>query len=279
MYESDRNKEPAVLDGHASATDDTNPRPTVVVPKLGFYNFMRLSRELRLIIWDMAIRDQTYHQPGGGAMCYLQSTVALREYVKVSDIPSNPKFLPAICFVSKKNREEEIAAVIEGSKFMIASIHDNNFLQIFLKAEPGRLELCRDLSFDFFSRFPSSYEKNADLELAALCTGLHTIKMTFHFEPLTYFVQEDEEDPMVMSRRARALNELFEEFRLQRLLDCKCLKNITIEHTSQNVAEATKAGVQLGELLKTKFSQLSPPQTVTVYYTRQPPRPRFRMYY
>jgi hypothetical protein len=239
---------------------------------------MQLAREIRFVIWDLAIRDEPYEQPNGFGMRYFVDTIALREYVKVNDDPLSPKFLPAICSVSEITKEEIIAVFVEGSKFMVASINDNTFLQTFLKAAPGRLELCRDLSFDFFSRFPSRYEKNADLELAVLCSGLRTIKLTFHFEPLTYFVMSNE-DNMTLSRRARSPDQLSEHFKLQRLLDCRSLKSITIEQNSE-VVEAVRAANDLGELIRIKFSQLSPPQHVGVHYTRQAPRPRrFYTYY
>jgi len=171
-------------------------------------------------------------------------------------------------------KEEIIAVFVEGSKFMVASINDNTFLQTFLKAALGRLELCRDLSFDFFSRFPSGYENNADLELAALCNGLHRIKLTFHFEPLTYFVMVNE-DNLSLSRRARSLDQLFEHSKLQRLLDCRSLKNTTIEQNSEVMMEAVRAANDLEALIRFEFSQLSPPQHVGVHYTRQAPRPRW----
>ncbi|KAH5062417.1 hypothetical protein HBH96_065870 [Parastagonospora nodorum] len=263
----------AVIDDNKCSPQISIPNPE---PEPEFHNFMQLARELRLVIWDLAMRDEPYHQPNGIGMRYFIDPIALREYVKVGDDPISPNFLPAICSVSEATKEEIIAVVIEGSKFMVASIKDNAFLQTFLKAAPGRLELCRDLSFDFFSRFPYGYEKNSDLELAVLCNGLRTIKLTFHFEPLTYLVMESE-DNMTLSRRARSPNELLENFKLQRLLDCRSLKNITIEQTSQHVMEASRAANDLGELIKTKFSQLSPPQHVGVLYTRQAPRPR-RLY-
>lgn len=108
--------------------------------------------------------------------------------------------------------------------------YDNTFLKT-LKAAPGRLELCRDLSFDFFSRFPTGYENNADLELAAECTGLTTIKLTFHHESLTYYVLEGDYDEG-LSRRAQSAEDVVERFKIQRLLDCRSLKTIIIEHTS-----------------------------------------------
>ncbi|EAT89741.2 hypothetical protein SNOG_03010 [Parastagonospora nodorum SN15] len=253
---ADENKAPAVIDDNKCSPQISIPNPE---PEPEFHNFMQLARELRLVIWDLAMRDEPYHQPNGIGMRYFIDPIALREYVKVGDDPISPNFLPAICSVSEATKEEIIAVVIEGSKFMVASIKDNAFLQTFLKAAPGRLELCRDLSFDFFSRFPYGYEKNSDLELAVLCNGLRTIKLTFHFEPLTYLVMESE-DNMTLSRRARSPNELLENFKLQRLLDCRSLKNITIEQTSQHVMEASRAANDLGELIKTKFSQLSPPQ-------------------
>lgn len=270
---ADESKAPEVVEDNESLPPipiaDTAPEPK-------FHGFMQLARELRLIIWDSAIRDEPYQHPNGVGIRYFVDTIALREYAKVGDNPLSRKFLPAICSVSEATKEEIIAVVAEGSKFMVASINDNTFPQTFLKAAPGRLELFRDLSFDFFSRFPSGYEKNADLELAVFCSGLCKIKLRFHFEPLTYFVMENE-DNMTMSRPAHSPDQPFDHFKLQRLLDCRSLKNITIEQTIQHVMEAVRAANDPGELIKIKCSRLSPPQHVGVYYTRQAPRPR-RLY-
>jgi hypothetical protein len=174
--------------------------------------------------------------------------------------------------------EEAMAAFIEGSTFMVASIQDNMFLQVFLKAVPDRLKLCRQLNFDYFSRFPGHFEKNADLELAAQCTGLHTIKLMLHYDPLTYMNNTDDEDGGV-GYQPCAAQDLFEQFRLQRLLDCNKLRTIIMEHTVYHVPAAFVAAKNLGDLLTQKFAQRTTTQKVSMVYTRQPPRPRTPYYY
>jgi hypothetical protein len=247
---------------------------------LKFFKFMQLPKELRLLIWREAIANEEYTRPDGITLRYLSSTIDIRDYVKIADDPLIPKFLPRICDVSEETREETIAVLIEGSKFMIASLRDNTFLQTFFKPKgmTGRLELCRDLSFDFFSRFPNGYEKNADLELAVACTSLKTIKLTFHHEPLTRYVLEGDYDEG-LTRYPRSADQVFEQFKLRRLLDGKCLKTIIIEHTSYYIPAAVEAAEKLGDLLKLKFSQLEPSQDVAVCYGRQAPRPRRRYPY
>jgi hypothetical protein len=204
----------------------------------------------------------------------------IRDYIKIADDPFSPTFLPAICNLSKETREKTVAVLIEGSKFMVASFHDNTFLQAFLKPEgvTCRLELCRELSYDFFSRFPTGYEKNADLELAAACTGLKTIKLTFNQKPPTHYVLEGDYDEG-LSRYPRSADEAYERVKLQRLLNCKCLKTIITEHTTCYVLAAVKAAENLGDLLRLKFSEIEPSQDIAVRYSCQAPRPRRRFPY
>jgi hypothetical protein len=110
---------------------------------LKFFKFMQLPKELRLLIWREAIANEEYTRPDGITLRYLSSTIDIRDYVKIADDPLIPKFLPRICDVSEETREETIAVLIEGSKFMIASLRDNTFLQTFFKPKgmTGRLEL------------------------------------------------------------------------------------------------------------------------------------------
>ncbi|KAF2822980.1 hypothetical protein CC86DRAFT_248850, partial [Ophiobolus disseminans] len=213
-----------------------------------FHRFMELPEETRLIIWDLAIHDQPYTSPAGSSERYLCTTIKLREYVSAKDDPIRPRFLPPICLTSEKTTEKTIAVLIEGSTFMVASIHDKNFLQAFLKAAPGRLSLCRQLNFDYFGRFPKGYEKNADLGLAAQCSGLHTIKLTFHYASLTYKVASGDYEDGLTSVPCSA-EDLFERFRLARLLDCQELKVIIIEHTDYYIEAAIQAAESLGQMI------------------------------
>jgi hypothetical protein len=155
----------AILEDEVEVEAEVEPTP--LAPSPTFHDFFKLSREIRLVIWDLAVRDQPYTSPAGREVSYLNSTINLREYVKKKDNSFRPGFLPDICRVSKSTMEEAIAVVIEGSTFMVASIFDNIFFQKFLQAAPGRLRLCRRINFDYFGRFPDKFDKNADLELAA----------------------------------------------------------------------------------------------------------------
>jgi hypothetical protein len=246
----------------------------VLTPTPTFPKFLGLPQELRLIIWDLAIRGQPYLAPDGKLKHYLDDTVEIREHVKTRDNPERPRFLPPICSVSRGTMEEGVAVLIEGSKFMVASIHDNTFLRAFLNAAPGRLQLCRNLSFDYFSRFPSGYEKNADLELAAACSGLRTIKLTFHYEPITLLVAEGAYEDS-LTRQPCSAESLFTKFRLNRLLACDMLKTIILEHTSYHSAAGVEALEGLGDLMSQQFAMKDRSQKVNIHYARQITR-RFR---
>ena len=230
---------------------------------------MRLPPELRLIIWYGAIRWESYALPHAYSCSrrYLESNIDIREYVKYGDDYEYPMFLHSLYSLSKETAEEIVAVVIENSTFMVASFADNTFLQAFLGAVPGRLQLCRQLNFDYFGRFPG-FDKNADLELAVMCSGLHTIELTFHYDTLTWnkLVGGDYYDE-IFERCPRPVEELFDAFRLKRLLDCDMLQTVIIEHVGGEVDAAVRAAQGLGDLLIKGFGKKVPKQVVEVQYT------------
>jgi hypothetical protein len=142
---------------------------------------MGLPRKLHLALWGGAIRGESYALPYACTRTrrFLDSNIDIREYVKHRDDHTYPKLLPSLCSLAEESAEEIVAGIIENSTFMVASFADNTFLQAFLGVVPGRLQLCRQLNFDYFGRFPGNFDNNADLELAVKCSGLHTIKLTF----------------------------------------------------------------------------------------------------
>jgi hypothetical protein len=99
-----------------------------VAPSSTFHGFMRLPRELRLVIWDMAIRYPSYIKPNGRLARYFQKNIEVDDYAEIGDHPVMPKLLPAICYASKTTREETVAVVIEGSTFEVRTIKDAVFL-------------------------------------------------------------------------------------------------------------------------------------------------------
>lgn len=208
---------------------------------------------MRLIIWGHALQ---------------LGRIRVRDAVEDKSPVTTPSFLPEICYKIEETQQETIAVVIEGSQFIVTRLQDHKYLQAFLNAAPGRFELIRQLSFPYFSRFrPEKYSKNQDLELAVKCTGLHTIKSTFHPDPITYFVLHgDYEDGL--TRTACAATVLFDKFRLERLLDCKMLKKIIIEHVDFYSVAAEEAAEGLGQLLQQKFANKAIKQIVEIEDTR-----------
>ncbi|KAL1794395.1 hypothetical protein ACET3X_007816 [Alternaria dauci] len=224
-----------------------------------FARFLDLPREIRFPIWTLAF-------PSVGQ-------VAVRDAVKRGDDPKKPKFLPDLCFTSKKTFEETVISFIIASRFQVCSYKDNLFLRAFLEADKGRFEQIRQLDFDFFSRYKGDTTENADLELVVQCTGLRNIKLGFHKEELTYYRLEDEWE-MRCSTQPCSAADLFAKYKLSRLLDCGMLGTIIIEHSGYFSEAAEGAAEELGAMLKEKFAEKVSKQAVELVYTRKRRRTR-----
>ncbi|KAG9186082.1 hypothetical protein G6011_02638 [Alternaria panax] len=225
-----------------------------LIPQSAFSRFLDLPKELSLPIWTLALSSI--------------GQVAVRDAVKRGDDPTRPRFLPALCFTSKKTFEETVVSFINASKFLVCSYDDNLFLHAFLKAVDGRFEQVRQLDLEFFSRYKGDTTENADLELAVKCTGLRTIKLGFHKEELTFYLLEDEYE-MQCSTQPCAATDLFSKYKLERLLDCGMLVTIIIEHSGYFSEAAEEAAAELGRMLEQKFAAKASKQVVGVVYTRK----------
>jgi hypothetical protein len=222
---------------------------------------MRLSQELRLIIWDMAIRgEQRDRAPC--ARYFDNHSLCLHNYSSYGDNPAMPRSLPAICYVSKKTQEETLAVVIEGSNLLVATLTDSNSLQSFLEAAPGRLGLCRELKFRYQDNRRWWPEKDADLELAGRCPNLRKIHLSFS-RPLTRLSRE-KANGYYPNHRVSIANSLMKHFKLERLLDCQSLESIRISHHSRSWSDAKWAAEEIGKLLNQKFAEKRPKQVITV---------------
>ncbi|KAH7366611.1 hypothetical protein BKA66DRAFT_573277 [Pyrenochaeta sp. MPI-SDFR-AT-0127] len=220
-----------------------------------FHSFLKLPSELRRMIWMLGLQTEL-------------KEVLVRHFVNKRDDPKDPKYLPAFCYLSKKIMEEMVAIFIVGSQFTVCSVRDNAYMWSFLEANPARFKHCRQLNFDYFGRFPEEILVNQDIEMAVRCKGLTTIKLTFHVDTLTYWVSEGSyEDGF--TRAPYTADRLFVRYRLKRLLGCRMLKTIIIEHAGYFSEEAEHVARELGELLKLEFMNKAEKQIVQVECTRR----------
>lgn len=220
-----------------------------------FHAFLRLSRELRLIIWSLTFEEQL-------------GEIRLRDFVSSDTKSFKCDIVPSFCYISKQTLEEVVAVVIQGSQFMVASITDNELLHAFLGAAPGRFRLCRQLNFDYFGRFPENLPINKDLKLAVACSGLLTIKLTFHADAITSWVRIDGyEDGM--TRHPCTADYIFSKYKLNRPLDCNKLRKIIIQSTGSGLGAAKEAAEELGQMLEHKFVSKPMKQEVYIEYTRK----------
>ncbi|KAF1848746.1 uncharacterized protein K460DRAFT_277359, partial [Cucurbitaria berberidis CBS 394.84] len=218
-------------------------------PKPTFHDFMRLPRELRLIIWKFSLPDRL-------------DEIKLAPYRRASNDPAKPKFLPALCYTSKYTTEETIGVVIESSQFTVDLPKDRTFLRAFLAAAPGRFGLCRRLNFDCSLEYNMDLSKNRNLELAARCKGLRSIKLNFHINELTYRYSSP-------TRILHNPADLFAKHNLARLFDCKMLTKVIIQHGGYFTPLGDETIEGLCELLKQGFVNMSPKHVVKVESTRR----------
>ena len=230
-------------------------------PQPSFARFLDLPKEIRFPIWTLAFSSI--------------GQVAVRDAVKRGDNPKKPRFLPVLCFTSKKTFEETVVNFIITSKILVCSYNDNLFLRAFLEAENGRFEQVRQLDFEFFSRYKGDTTENADLELAVQCTGLRIIKLGFHKEELTYYRLDDDSDMWLQcSTQPNKAADLFSKYKLERLLDCDMLETIIIEHSGYFSLTAEAVAAELGAMLRGKFAAKVSKQAIEVVYTRKGRRTR-----
>jgi hypothetical protein len=235
----------------AVATVEEAPLPT-------FDHFMDLPVEIREMIWEIAMRGSVHLVKRANskyARC-LVDPVEIREFTRqgAKNNIERPNFLPPMCRLSKSTMLETIGVYVRNSTFMIASIHDNCLLDGFLQTVSRGFETIRSIHFAFFDCFPNGYPQNADLELAIKCTGLHTIKITFHLSRLQIWVLEgDYEDGL--TGVPRPVDEVWAHYKMPRLLDCKNLQNIDIERKGRYVSHSVLASEQLGGRIKEEYSR------------------------
>jgi hypothetical protein len=244
-----------VEDFESSATPEAE-RPDVAVALPSFDRFLELPIEIREVIWEFAMRGtfnpitrSKYNNRG-----YLITPIEIRDYKGLPNDAARPFFLPSVCRVSRLTMSETIGVFVRGSEFLIASFIDNRFLDRFLQTMSKGYEAIRSVHFAFFDCFPSGFPQNSDLELVVRCTGLRTIKITFHATRLITWVLEGDYDDGLTSY-PRPVDEMWSHYKFDRLLDCMNLQNIIIQRKGRTIDAALKASENLGERIKAEYTQ------------------------
>ena len=243
----------------ANTCDEDLPALDITKSSASFHRFMDLPLELREVIWEYAMRGTPYLVARGQYLWasdkyaqYLVSPVEIREFLKRQSNVARPSFLPSICRLSKSTMGETIRVYIRGSTFMVASIHDNRFLDAFVQTVDKGYEAIRSIHFAFFDCFPGTFPQNADLELAVRCSGLHTVKLSFHVQKLTIWVLEGDYDDG-LTRYPRPVNEIWTHYKFSRLLDCANLQKLIIERKGGHNYAGHEASEKLGDHIKAEY--------------------------
>ncbi|KAF1915768.1 hypothetical protein BDU57DRAFT_450389 [Ampelomyces quisqualis] len=233
---------------------------TVAVPLPSFSRFMDFPVELREMIWDRAMRGTVHpaNMLGNKFAEYLVTPVEIREFLKTTNNTERPNFLPPLCRISKSTKNETIGVYLRGSKFMVASFLDNRLLDGFLQTAPKAYEAIRSIHFAFFDCYPGPemFEKNSDLELAVRCTGLRSVKLTFHMSRLCDLVKRDPYDDG--EYYPRSVEDMWTYYKLARLMDCENLENVDIQRKGRS-RRAVECGVtvsqDLGVRIKAEYDE------------------------
>jgi hypothetical protein len=137
---------------------------------------------------------------------------------------------------------------------MVASFIDNRFLDNLLQAMSKGHKAILSVHFAFFDCYPSGFPKNADLELAVRCTGLRTIKLTFHSTRLfaRVFMGENEGG---FTSCPRPTDEMWSHYKFDRLLDCMNLQNVVIERKGRTIDAALKSSEDLSKRIQAEYAQ------------------------
>ncbi|KAF2123386.1 hypothetical protein P153DRAFT_371708 [Dothidotthia symphoricarpi CBS 119687] len=227
-----------------------------------FLSFLKLAPEIRDILWDIAMQDARS-----------TNEIDLRDFTRRAQNVNRPTFLPTICRVSKSTSAETMGVFLRGSTFTISSFADNEFFVKFLN-NINAFDAVRRLHFRFFDCFPTSFADNADLELAVRCPGLVSVKLGMHTSKLVMWVLEGEyEDGL--TRFPRRVQEMWEHYKLDRLLDCDKLQEVVIERKGRSNDEAVQAACALGECIKQRYMETRKRELLVeysverrVYYSR-----------
>jgi hypothetical protein len=241
--------------------EDTRESSDVVEARIHspprFDHFMDLPIELREIIWEIVMRDNTHMVSSwiGKFTEYLLRPVQfIGGHLVIPDLYNAEctKVMPPMCRISNSTRCETVGVYLRGSVVMIASIRHNQHFESFLQTVRKGYEAIRSIHFTHFAFCPTGYLQNVDLELAVRCTTLHTIKLTFDMYTLEFWNLGGNNDELTCS--PRRVEEMWTHYKFDRLLDCHNLRNLEIEHKEYSNEIAWVATESLGARIVAEFS-------------------------
>ncbi|KAJ4334531.1 hypothetical protein N0V95_009142 [Ascochyta clinopodiicola] len=216
------------------------------------HNFLDFPREVRDIIWDMAMcgetqvvaRPYSYH---------FTDQVQLRKF-RTTDATIAP-FLPTVCHLSRDTRMEAIHVFLRSSRFFICSYRENQYLSAFLSLHDGYRSV-RGLHFEFFDYFSSRLgqqsDTNADLELCVLSTGLRELCLRLHNRRLDREVRQTQ-----YGEKWRyfpvPVQDIWDFYKLDRLTSCRSLTKVTILRKGCASAAGNQTAAELVARIKDEF--------------------------
>jgi len=212
--------------GPSRASPKPGPRcyiyADVLLDKVAYPRMLEvLPREIREMIWQHHFLTQNswschpsiFHDPIAVTAGHDQD-------------PERPRFLPAICNMSRWTRDEIVAVFLRGAMLKIESAEDNDFFREFIATVPGGVNHVRRLYFSEFDGYDETIgERNLDLELAVACRGLHTLRLKFDRKVLG---TDTFNAPPAGGRVyvPKTVEELVAKYGLRRLLDCDTLRKV-----------------------------------------------------
>ncbi|CAI6335123.1 unnamed protein product [Periconia digitata] len=193
---------------------------------MGHMNFpvMKLPAEIREKIWEQEILED----------CDYLERMRIEPYV--ADSPKCPTFLPRRALASKQMMNEIVPVFIKLAKFAMSSIGDNEFFCSFLDSVPKGRAYVRRLRFDFFDCVLYGHPENLDLKLAASCSGLREIQLTFHWRNVR-----------------RPVDAIVQHYHLKMLLNCKQLSRVILITMGYYSIEALETLHDLGQWIENQF--------------------------
>jgi hypothetical protein len=144
-----------------------------------FPKFMKLPTEIRELVQEEAML-------AGGHFTY---DLFIQDHI--SSNPQRPRFLPALCSVSKALYSESAQVFLRHAKVVISNYAANLFMCEFLNHVQGFSSIW-NIALPYFDYFPGVgntkdghlCEKNSDLALVSRCSGIHAVKITMGMKNL-----------------------------------------------------------------------------------------------
>jgi hypothetical protein len=197
------------------------------------------------MVWEAAFRQDIYYG-------FRYPTQDLK---RLADNPRHGLFLPTLWWISKRTRDEVLAAYLRVHQFWFFNRYDNSNFRVMLGLIPNGYSHVRELHFEGFGYFHNQnhigkmVEKNEDLELAVACTGLQTIR--FVFKDNRHLCNEFFPARLLHVVKRKTVDELVREYHLRRLLDCRKLVEIQI----YNVYRQIEVVQDLADWIRSEFAK------------------------